>query len=318
VYISAPTVDDLLRRVLEKLVDSNNRIKPSRGAATELTGVLLEITNPRARLSRTETKGKLFSCLGELCWYLAKTNELSFIAHYLSHYREESDDGHTVYGAYGPRLFNMRRNDQIGNVIDLLRRKPTSRQAVIQLFDAADIAKNRKGIPCTCTFQFLIRDRRLHMLTNMRSNDAFLGLSHDIFSFTMLQEIVSRTLSVEIGTYKHAVGSLHLYDRNKQAARRYLEEGWQSTTICMPPMPPGDPWNSIGKVLRAEREIRLNRTVNVHDLGVEDYWTDLVCLLQIYGHYKRHEGRKIEPLRKALFSRVYDTFVDQKKRAAIQ
>ena len=85
-YISAPTVDDLLRRVLEKLVDSNNRIKPSRGAATELTGVLLEITNPRARLSRTETKGKLFSCLGELCWYLAKTNELSFIAHYLSHY----------------------------------------------------------------------------------------------------------------------------------------------------------------------------------------------------------------------------------------
>ncbi len=99
-----------------------------------------------------------------------------------------------------------------------------------------------------------------------RSNDAFLGLSHDIFSFTMLQEIVARTLSVEVGTYKHAVGSLHLNDRNRRAARRYLEEGWQSTTICMPPMPPGDPWNSIGKVLRAEREIRLNRKVNVYDV----------------------------------------------------
>ena len=60
----------------------------------------------------------------------------------------------------------------------------------------------------------------------------------------------------------------------------------------------GDPWNSIGKVLRAEREIRLNRTVNVHDLGLDAYWTDLVCLLQIYGHYKRREGRKIDPLRK--------------------
>lgn len=83
-------------------------------------------------------------------------------------------------------------------------------------------------------------------------------------------------------------------------------------------MPPGDPWNSIGKVLRAEREIRLNRTVNVHDLGLDAYWTDLVCLLQIYGHYKRREGRKIDPLRKALSSRVYDIFVDQKKRAAIQ
>jgi len=56
----------------------------------------------------------------------------------------------------------------------------------------------------------------------------------------------------------------------------------------------------------------------VHNLGLDAYWTDLVCLLQIYGHYKRHEGRRIDPLRKALSSRVYDIFVDQKKRAAIQ
>ena len=247
---------------------------------------------------------------------MAKSNELSFIAHYLSHYREESDDGHTVYGAYGPRLFNMRRNNQVGNVIALLRKKPASRQAVIQLFDAADIAKRHKGIPCTCTFQFMIRERRLHLLTNMRSNDAFLGLSHDIFSFTMLQEIVARTLSVEIGTYKHAVGSLHLYDRNRKAAQRYLEEGWQSTTICMPPMPPGDPWNSIGKVLRAERAIRLNRTVNVQDLRLDAYWADFVCLLQIYGHYKRHEGRKIDPLREA--SRVVCTTLLLIRRSGAQ
>ena len=79
---------------------------------------ILEITNPRALLSRTETKGKLFSCLGELCWYLAKTNELSFIAHYLSHYREESDDGHTVYGAVrSSTIQHEERNDQVSNVI---------------------------------------------------------------------------------------------------------------------------------------------------------------------------------------------------------
>lgn len=99
-YIGAKTLDDLLRAVLSKLLKSRNRIRPTKGSVTELTGVLLKITKPRARLSRTETKGTLFSCLGELFWYLAKTNDLGFISYYLNDYKKYSDDGKTVYGGY--------------------------------------------------------------------------------------------------------------------------------------------------------------------------------------------------------------------------
>src|SRR5437667_10779032 len=59
-HIKADRLDDLLRRVFSELLKSPNRIKPRRGHATELAGVLLHLTNPRARLSRTETKGRLF------------------------------------------------------------------------------------------------------------------------------------------------------------------------------------------------------------------------------------------------------------------
>src|SRR5690349_7818730 len=118
-HISRPTVDDLLQTVIRRLLKSKNRIKPSRGAATELSGVLLEITNPRARLSRSEVRGRLFSCLGELLWYLSKTNDLSFITYYVDHYHEESEDGRTIYGGYGPRLFDMRGQDQVSNVLSL-------------------------------------------------------------------------------------------------------------------------------------------------------------------------------------------------------
>lgn len=181
-YLTAATVDDLLRQVFGKLLKSPNVIRPSRGRARELAGVLLKLENPKARLSRTESKGKLFSALGELLWYLAKTNGLAFINYYLSAYAEESDDGETVYGGYGPRLFDMRGHDQIANVIAGLRKSPDSRRAVIQLFDAADLAKRRVEIPCTCTLQFMIRRRRLHMFTYMRSNDAYLGLPHDVLT----------------------------------------------------------------------------------------------------------------------------------------
>jgi thymidylate synthase len=196
-YITARTLDDLLRRVFEKLLTGKDRIKSIKGANTELTGVLLKITQPRARLSRTEIKGTLFSCLGELLWYLAKTNALEFVAFYLPKYEKSSDDGKTIYGGYGPRLFCMdEANDQVANVTSLLRKKPGTRQAVIQLFKATDIIEEHKDVPCTCTLQFMIRGQRLHMFTNMRSNDAFLGLPHDVFAFTMLQEIVARTLNL--------------------------------------------------------------------------------------------------------------------------
>src|SRR5262245_46512518 len=139
-YLSDTTLDDLMLRVFEKLLNSKNVIHPTRGEATELTGVLLQLTNPRARLSRTETKGKLFSCLGELFWYLAKTNNVKFISHYVSRYRDESDDGRVVHGGYGPRFFAMDgQHDQIQNVITLLKKHQDSRRAVIQLFDAGDI-----------------------------------------------------------------------------------------------------------------------------------------------------------------------------------
>jgi thymidylate synthase len=130
-FISQETLDDLLREVFRKILNAGTHVKPSKGWNRELSGVLLELRQPTARLSRTETKGTVFSTLGESLWYLAKTNKLDFIAYYIPRYRKFSDDGRTLYGAYGPRLFAMRGGvNQIRNVVNLLKRKPNSRQAV--------------------------------------------------------------------------------------------------------------------------------------------------------------------------------------------
>jgi thymidylate synthase len=310
-YFSAKTIDDLLRPAFRKLLRSKRYVKASRGSMTELTGVLLELTNPRARLSRTETKGRLFSCLGELFWYLGKTDDLAFIAYYLSHYAKESDDGQTVYGAYGPRLFSMEGNDQIANVVKLLQTRRTSRRAVIQLFDAADIAEHHKGIPCTCTLQFMIREDRLIMFTNMRSNDVFIGLPYDVFAFTMLQEILARALGVEVGTYKHAVGSLHLYEDKRRLAEQYLKEGWQET-VAMSAMPLGDPWPALNILLKAESNIRQGVGVDLQDLKLDNYWADLVRLLQIFRHHKDKNAGEITKSRKNLSSRIYNAYVRER------
>ena len=140
------TLDNLLYVVLNKLVKIPFNIKASRGHTSEIPGALLTLTNPRARLSLTETKGTPFSAVGELLWYLSGKNELEFIAYYLSNYKKESSDGKTIHGGYGPRLFNSGgKINQVQNIIDLLREKKSTRRAVIQLFEARDINAPQQG-----------------------------------------------------------------------------------------------------------------------------------------------------------------------------
>lgn len=310
-YLRAKTLDDLLRGVFKKLLKSKNYVTSSRGDSWEEYGVLLQLNNPTARLSLTEKKGTLFSCLGELLWYLAGSKELEFISYYIPAYIEESEDDKTIFGGYGPRLFNMRGNDQIKNILNLLNNKPQSRRAVIQLFNAEDIAQEHKEIPCTCALQFVIRENRLHMFTSMRSNDAYIGLPHDIFTFTMLQEILARTLNLQLGKYKHAVGSLHLYTKNIAGAEQFLDEGLQDM-ISMPMMPTGDPWPSIKLLLKAESIIRNGDRLDIDTFKLDQYWKDLARLLQIYRHLKDGKLKNVVRVKNAMSTSVYENYIRKK------
>lgn len=311
-FHSFSTLDDLLMGVYPEIKRAGRLIHPSKGDAYELTGVLLEIKNPLGRLSRTEKRSTLFSCFGELLWYLTKRHDLQFIEYYIKHYTHYSDDGVTIYGGYGPRLFDLNGIDQVQSVINCLLEKQDSRQAVIQIFGAGDITKKRKDVPCTCTLQFLLRDGRLDMLTSMRSNDAFMGLPHDVFAFTMLQEIIARTIGVELGSYKHVVGSLHLYLKNEQDVDQYIDEGWQEN-IAMPPMPIGDPWGSVRTLLDAESDIRSGKELDASSLGLQPYWEDLVRLLQIWRGYKDKRRDYIHKLMEEMHSDIYDTYIKKKQ-----
>jgi thymidylate synthase len=312
-HLVADTLDDLLLAVFRRMLRSTHHINPRRGEAREEFGALLELKNPRARLSRTESRQQtLFSCLGELLWYLAKSNDLEFINYYVPQYKEESTDGETIRSAYGPRLFNNHGINQIENAIAMLREGHDSRRAAVQIFEAYDSDPRNHESPCTCTLQFALRDDRLQLLTFMRSNDVFRGLPHDIFAFTMLQELVASSLSVEPGSYKHAVGSLHLYDENRKQAKEYVSEKYQPTTLAMPPMPAGDPWPAVRAVLRAEREIRADKTVNESQLQLDPYWQDLVRLLRIFGHFSRNQKKLIPEIQKSMHSHIYDTYIQKK------
>lgn len=313
-YLTARSLDDLLRKTFTKLLRSKQRVDATRGSNVEIAGAILRLTNPRARLSRTETRGLLFSCLGEFLWYMTGDNTLEFIEYYLRKYREESDDGETIWGGYGRRLMSMRGIPQLPNVIKLLRDRPSTRRAVVQIFSAEDLVGEHRDIPCTCALQFLIRNGHLHVFANMRSNDAYKGLPHDIFSFTMLQEVVARHLDVKLGPYYHTVNSLHLYDGDLRNAEDYLEEGWQLDRP-MPPMPNGDPFPQLETLLRLESELRHDPHHDIAAYNLPQYWADLGRLLKVFALSKVPDLRTVSVLRKQMHSTVYEENIRRKHSA---
>lgn len=319
-HIKADSLDDLLQKVFRSLIKSGNRITPGKGAAREIIGTLLTLKNPLARFSRTESRAILFSSLGELLWYLSGSNDLEFIKYYIPTYPKFSDNGITVNGAYGPRIFNQLGKNQWETVTQILRDKTDSRQAVIQIFGADDLTIKTEDVPCTCTIQFFARRGKLHMMATMRSNDVYLGLPHDVFSFTMMQEIMARSLGYEVGVYNHAVGSLHLYDEHMNKAEAYLNEGWQ-TPMSMPSMPSGDPWPSINWLLTFERSIR-SQSIHGVDLapivanGVNSYWIDLARILRVKALLLRSRIRDVVNEKNSMASKVYAEFIRGRERSA--
>ena len=180
--------------------------------------LLISITyNPARKFSLT------FG-LGEWLWYMSGSDRVNPMLYYNKNYLDYSDDGCTLNGAYGKRIFGCveSNTNQFNNVLAKLRDDPDSRQAVIALYTAQDSGIQSKDIPCTCSLQFLIRNNRLNLLVYMRSNDLIWGMPYDIFSFTLIQEYLANLLNIEIGWYEHVVGSMHIYSYHYNLARDIL------------------------------------------------------------------------------------------------
>jgi thymidylate synthase len=118
-------------------------------------------------------------------------------------------------------------------------------------------------------------------------------------------------LGLKLGSYKHMVGSLHIYDVDREKVRKFIREGYQSR-IAMPRMPIGDPWPNLKKLARAETRIRQGDLVLVDRYKVPNYWADLMKLLQIFALNKARKSTRA--VKSEMSSQMYDPYIDKSGR----
>ena len=179
----------------------------------ETLGCNIYILNPRDNLIYNSFyPASPYYIAQEYKWYHSYNNNVESIAKYAPFWRKIANDDGTVNSNYGCYIFKPYEDgtSEWSRLIDLLKRDPDSRQAILQI--PITPFKGTKDLTCTSSLQFFIRDNKVNMIVYMRSNDVCKGMRNDIPFFTSLQIDLAKELGVGVGWYRHVVGSLHLYE----------------------------------------------------------------------------------------------------------
>lgn len=217
--VTADSANDLYTEVCRGVLAQGRRAEPRGMATTEVLDAHLTLTQPRRRFVSVPPARMLNPAfaVAEALWILSGSDD-PWIFTYNRRLEQYADQGR-LQGAYGPRMRRWQDGvDQLDHVRRLLCNDPDSRQAVIQLYDPQRDTLGHRDVPCTLNYRFFVRRGRLDMHTSMRSNDVWLGLPYDLFTATMLHELMADWLGAELGTYHHHVDSLHLYAQHDHAA----------------------------------------------------------------------------------------------------
>lgn len=126
--------------------------------------------------------------------------------------------------------YHQRYADQYQFVIDELRRNPSSRRAVMTIWDKAKDDYSDEP-PCFNHCQFFIRNNELHMKVLFRSNDACKATFMNAFALIMLQKRVADELGVKVGTYTHRANSFHCYEKDYELLKGYVNRIESSETL---------------------------------------------------------------------------------------
>lgn len=130
-------------------------------------------------------------------------------------------------GDWSPEKGSSKGINQIKQIIDLLKKSPASRRAVLSAWNVTALP-NMALPPCHILYMFKVTDhdkkkKKLNCKMVMRSNDMFLGSPFNIMSTAVLTILISRALDMLPGKIAISISDAHLYLNHLDQAKEQLQ-----------------------------------------------------------------------------------------------
>jgi hypothetical protein len=236
----------------------------------------------------------------ESMWILAGRRDVAFLQWVLPSIAKYSDDQRVFHGAYGYRLRKAMGFDQVESAIEVLSTRPTSRQVVMQIWNSkSDLDGNTNDVPCNDLVMCKIRDGKLNITVNNRSNDAVLGAyGANVVQFSMLQMYMAARLGVGVGRYTQVSDSMHVYEDTPY---------WQKFVEGKLPPQGQSPYDGIGDTNMFEKNVSYfeqelkwffeaadKAIAKPHDLQFQGYTQVIHDAACIFNSLRAHRDRRHE------------------------
>jgi thymidylate synthase len=235
----ARNVNDALRKLTEEDILNENEwrtISPRGMETREHRGTYItEYSHPRERvLFNQDRDANPFFHFFESLWILDGRSDATYLEQFNSNIAKYLDPGKlSFHAAYGNRMRQHFVNrdeepcDQLKGIIELLKKDPDTRRAVMCLWSPIDdlgwISYNgdfehaiSNDLPCNDLIMFKLRDNELDITVSCRSNDAIWGAyGANAVQFSMIQEFVALAVGCNVGVYRQVSDSFHIYTDNE-------------------------------------------------------------------------------------------------------
>jgi thymidylate synthase len=215
---------DLMKHVLEHGARKSDRT----GTGTlSIFGAQLRFDLGAGFPLLTTKKVHLKSIIHELLWFLkGETNTRYLRENGVTIWDEWADKDGELGPVYGYQWRSWpapdgRHIDQVGQIIEQIRKNPDSRRMVVSAWNVADLPKMAL-LPCHAFFQFYVANGRLSCQMYQRSADLFLGVPFNIASYALLTLMVAQVCGLKPGDFVHTFGDTHLYLNHLDQAREQL------------------------------------------------------------------------------------------------
>ena len=164
----------------------------------------------------TTKKVHLKSIIHELLWFLKGDTNVRYLQENgVSIWNEWARPDGDLGPVYGKQWRDWetadgRHIDQIGQVLEQLRKNPDSRRMIVSAWNVADLDRMAL-MPCHAFFQFYVADGRLSCQLYQRSADMFLGVPFNIASYALLTLMIAQVCGLQPGELVHTFGDTHIY-----------------------------------------------------------------------------------------------------------
>ncbi len=230
---------NVLRRIMDEGVDREGR----NGATRALFALQMRFDMGDGFPAVTTKKLGFKAVKSELLWFLAmKGKERANDEHLKELNQSErtiwTDNAEADYWTpkstskgdlgrvYGIQWFNWRGPDgrtfdQLGDVIDLIKKDSGSRRLIVVAWNPGEL-HDMALPPCHMFFQFFVANGKLSLLMHQRSCDMFLGVPFNITSYALLLHMVAQVTDLKPYEFVHSLGDAHIYHEHFDAVQEQL------------------------------------------------------------------------------------------------